>query len=244
MILELIFMNEGFLRVDMHVHTSGVSTCSAISALEAVDLKQAEGYDGFVLTNHCQAWYYPEAEHGAYVERVIDEFKRAKEYGDKKGLKVFLGLEVSINDPFYSDWLLYGVTEEFLRNSPCFYKLSQRELYSLCRDNGVVLVQAHPYRGNTGYCEDMKPGYPDALDGVEINCTHGDFLTKEKVLLWAKENGKLVTCGMDYHGPSERVKGGVKLPKWVNTSQDIAKYLKETDKTELFFGGEELVVFK
>ena len=105
-------------------------------------------------------------------------------------------------------------------------------------------MQAHPYRSGTGYCDDMKPGYPDALDGVEINCTHGDFLTKDKVLRWAKENGKLVTCGMDYHGPSERVKGGMKLPKWVNTSVDIAKYLKQTDKTELFFDSEELVVFK
>lgn len=237
-------MKENFLKIDMHVHTKGVSTCSQISVEDAVDAKKADGYDGFVLTNHCQAWYYPESEHGAYVERVIDEFKRAKEHGDKKGIRVFLGLEVSINDPFYSDWLLYGVTEEFLRSTPCLYKLTQRELYKLCRDNGVVLVQAHPYRGDTGFCDDMKPGYPDALDGLEINCTAGDFMKRDKVLLWAKEHAKLVTCGMDYHGPSDRVKGGTFLPDWVNTSVDIAKYLKETSQTELFFGAETLTVSK
>lgn len=231
-------MNEEFLKIDMHVHTRGISSCSHVSAEEAIDLKLADGYDGIVLTNHCQAWYYPEAEHGAYVERVIAEFKRAKEYGDKKGLKVFLGLEVSINEPFYSDWLLYGVTEEFLRNSPCFYKLGQRELYKLCHDNGIVLVQAHPYRGNTGYCDDMKPGYPDALDGLEINCTAGDFLKRDKVESSAKELGKLIVCGTDYHGPCERVKGGTFLPKWVETSVDIAKYLKETPKTKVFFDKE------
>ena len=231
-------MNEEFLKIDMHVHTRGVSSCSRVSVEEAVDLKKADGYDGIVLTNHCQSWYYPETEHGAYVERVIDEFKRAKEYGDKKGLKVFLGLEVSINEPFYSDWLLYGVTETFLRTTPCLYKLGQRELYKLCHDNGILLVQAHPYRGNTGYCDDMKPGYSDALDGLEINCTAGDFLKRDKVERSAKEMGKLVVCGTDYHFPDNRVKGGTLLPAWVENSVDIAKYLKETPKTKLFFDKE------
>jgi histidinol phosphatase-like PHP family hydrolase len=237
-------MQEKFLKIDMHVHTKGVSKCSIVAVKDAIDFKKADGYDGFVLTNHCQSHYYPPSRHAEYIEGVIEEFERAKAYGAKRGFKVFLGLEVTVFDPFYSDWLLYGVTEAFLRSTPCLYKLTQRELYKLCHDTGVLLVQAHPYRSNTGYCEDMKPGYADALDGLEINCTHGDFLTKDKVLRWAKERGKLVTCGMDYHGPSDRVKGGTFLPDWVNTSVDIAKYLKETSQTELFFGAETLTVSK
>ncbi len=237
-------MQEEFLKIDMHVHTSGVSKCSRVSVKEAVDYKLLDGYDGFVLTNHCQSFYYLASEHGKYIEGLLTEYKRAKEYGDKKGFKVFLGIEVTLVNPFYSDWLLYGATEEFLKDTPCLYKLSQRELYALCQDAGVLLVQAHPFRGDTGYCDDMKPGYADALDGLEINCTPGDFLTKEKVLRWAKENGKFVTCGTDYHFRDNRVKGGTFLPKWVNSSADIVKYLKQTKQTEVFFDQEKKIILK
>lgn len=233
---------EDFLRIDMHVHTKGVSKCSCVSVEEAVDLKIADGYDGFVLTNHCQSFYYPEREHGKYIESVIDEYKRAKDYGMLKGFKVFLGLEVSIHDPFYSDWLLYGATEEFLRDTPCLYKLNQRELYKVCQDGGVLLVQAHAYRSNLTYCDDMRPGYPDSLDGLEINCTPRDFDTREKILATAKEMGKFVVCGTDYHAPDGRVKGGTFLPRTLRTAKEIADYLRKIEKTELFFGKENISV--
>lgn len=235
---------QDFLKIDMHVHTKGVSKCSWVSVEDAVDLKIADGYDGFVLTNHCQSFYYLENEHRKYIEGVLDEFKRAKDYGELKGFKVFLGLEVSIHSPFYSDWLLYGASEEFLKSTPCLYRLNQRELYKVCHEADVLLVQAHPYRSNTGYCDDMKPGFPDALDGLEINCTPRDFLTKEKVLASAKEMGKFVVCGTDYHGPDGRVSGGTFLPRTVRNAVEIAQYLRQTKETRLFFGEERLTVKK
>ena len=47
---------------------------------------------------------------------MIEEFYRGKAYADSKGFRLYLGLEVTLMQPHYADWLLYGITEEFLRS--------------------------------------------------------------------------------------------------------------------------------
>ena len=125
-------MEEKFIKIDPHVHSKGISGCSHVSCEEIVDEKMELGYDGVILTNHCQKWYYLPEEHGEYVERVIEDYQKGKAYADKKGFRFYLGLEVTLTEPRYADWLLYGITEEFLRASPCLYALTQKELYELC----------------------------------------------------------------------------------------------------------------
>ena len=215
------------MKTDMHTHSKGVSLCSHVWAKELVDNKTEQGYDAVVLTNHCQSWYYKPEEHAEYIQKVIDEYNLAKSYGEMRGLKVLLGLEVTIVEPHYADWLLYGVTESFLRQSPCLYLLKQKELFDLCEANGIVLVQAHPFRCEGG------PGYVQYMHGVEINCTAGDLAGKDKVIAFANEHNLLITCGTDYHGLNA-FRGGTLLPSTIENAQDLAKYLKETDKTHVF----------
>ena len=217
------------LKIDPHTHSNGISLCSRLTVEEIIDVKQARGYDGIVLTNHCQGHYYPAAEHSVYIERVIEEFHRAKVYGEKKGFLVMLGLEVTIVDPAYNDWLLYGVTEEFLRQTPCLYQMSQRSLFELCEKNGIVLVQAHPFR-NSGW------GEREYMHGVEINCSKGDVALADDVLTRAKELGLLVTCGTDFHFTDNTYQGGMLVPADIKTSVDFANYLKASAQTEIFLG--------
>ena len=219
-------MQEDFIKIDPHTHSSGVSICSGVTVEEIIDDKIANGYQGIVLTNHCQKHYYPESEHSAYIERVIAEYKKAKAYGEKKKFLVLLGLEVSIFEPAYNDWLLYGVSEEILRKSPCLYSLTQRELFEFCQNNGVVLVQAHPFR-NSGW------GEREFMHGVEVNCSGGDIDKAEMVIARAKENGFLVTAGSDYHRTKSN-RGGMFVPSWVKTSEDFGKYLIECKQTQVF----------
>lgn len=232
---------EKMLKIDMHVHTNGISFCARANAQTVIDNKISAGYDGMVLTNHCQPWYFPASDQETFMKKVINEYNEAKSYGAERDFRVFLGLEVTLNNPFYSDWLLYGATEEFLLQSPCLYKLSQEELYALCEKHGVVLVQAHPYRSNTGYCEDMRPGAPQYLHGVEINCSTGDLEKADKVLDFAKRERKLVTCGTDYHGLNKFC-GGTFLPQSVQSGKELASYLKSAKNIRLFLGEEELEV--
>ncbi len=224
-------MAENFIKIDPHVHSSGISRCSHVTCEQIIDEKIGLGYDGVVLTNHCQEWYYPPNEHKNYIEQVMGDFMRGKAYADKKGFRFYLGLEVSLNEPHYADWLLYGVTESFLRKTPCLYTLSQQELFQLCEENGVLLVQAHPFR--------QSPCDPNFMHGVEINCSDGDLDKIPLVEEYAKEHGLLVTCGTDYHFPERTYHGGIYIPDTCQTAENIAEYIRKVGKIRAFYGGVE-----
>ncbi len=212
---------DALLKIDPHTHSKGISQCSVADYREIIDGRKRAGYDGIFLTNHCQPWYYPPAEHKQFIERVIEEFLRAKAYGEGQDFRVYLGIEITTVDPTYADWLLYGVTEEFLRATPCLYECPQERLFAFCEEAGVLMIQAHPYRGGG------LPRNPKYMHGVEINCTAIDVPKAELVVAFAKENGLLVTCGTDYHGEEREVLGGIYVPKHCQTAQEVAKYLRE-----------------
>ncbi len=226
------------IRIDPHVHSSGISLCSRVTVQDIVDQKKKLGYDGVVLTNHCQPWYYPAPDHKLYVERVIEEFHRAKAYGEKQNFRVYLGLEVTIPLP-YGDWLLYGITEEFLRQSLCLYLLTQKELFELCEQWGVLLIQAHPLRRG------CVLGNPEYMHGVELNCTPnvGDLERWEEIKAFAREHNLLVTCGTDYHFPERSCRGGIYVPKSCQSAVEIAAYIRESGGTRLFYEDEEFAIF-
>ena len=224
---------EKMLKIDPHVHSNGVSRCSRLTCEEIIDSKQSRGYDGAVLTNHCQAWYYPAEEHKNFVERVIEEYARGKAYAREKGFRWYLGIEVSISEPHYADWLLYGVTEEFLRATPCLYLLTQKELFELCEEWGIVLIQAHPYRQTP--CNSLY------MHGVERNCAPSDLDKVSLVEGFAKEHGLLVTCGTDYHFTDNTYFGGILLPETCETAADMARYIRETGEVTVFAEEEETV---
>lgn len=224
-------MEEKFIKIDPHVHSSGICHCSHVTCQQIIDEKIKLGYDGAILTNHCQEWYYPKEEHKTYIERVIEDFARGKAYADKKGFRFYLGLEITLNIPHYADWLLYGVTEDILRKTPCLYTLSQKELFDFCQEHGVLLVQAHPYR--------QSPCEPKYMHGVEINCTDGDLDKIPQVEAFAKEHGLLITCGTDYHFVERTYHGGIYIPEKCKTAADIAKHIRETGEVRAFYGGIE-----
>lgn len=228
-------MEQKFIKIDGHVHSNGVSTCSSLTCEQIVDKKMRLGYDGAVLVNHCQPWYYPKEDHKNYIERVIEEYSRGRAYADQKGFRLYLGLEVSLNDPHYADWLLYGVTKEFLRASPCLYELTQKELFELCEKWDVVLVQAHPYR--------QTPCNPAYMHGIEINCCASDLGKEPLVEAFAKEHGLIITCGTDDHHLENEYVGGFYIPESCYEATDIAKFLRQ-GKTNIFQMGVERVYKK
>ncbi len=219
---------NGWKRIDPHVHSKGISKCSHVTCEEIIDEKIALGYEGVVLTNHCQAWYYEESKHKDWCEEVIAEYERGRKYADEKDFRFILGLEVTIGDPAYSDWLLYGVTEQFLRESPCLYKLSQKQLFELCKKYGIVLVQAHPLRQQL-----LDPAY---MHGIEINCTPGDLEKREMIESLAKEYGLLVACGTDYHFVEKTYRGGILIPDSVTNGEELAAYFRSAEETKVFTG--------
>ena len=59
-------------------------------------------------------------------------YREARREGEKIGLQVFLGAEIALDNP-YNDYLLFGITEEFLREYPKLFRLEIKDLYELGR---------------------------------------------------------------------------------------------------------------
>ena len=217
------------MKIDPHVHTKGISLCSRVNYRDAIDEKKRAGYDALVLTNHCQPWYYQEHERLDWVQKFLTEYNQAKNYGRAQGLKVFLGVEVSVSVPHWCDFLLYGVNEDFFYSSRSLFDLSQSQLFEYCNLNGVVMVQAHPFR------EGHSPADPEFMHGVEINLRPLDFLKREMVEEFAKKHNLLITCGSDYHSVLQDEFGGMIIPDSITDSFEMAKFLLESNETTLFF---------
>ena len=223
-----------WMKIDPHVHSLGISMCSDVDCKEIVDEKLRLGYEGAILTNHCQRWYYEQQEHADFIHRLIAEYERGVAYAQSKNFQLWLGIEVTIDDPHYADWLLYGVTKEFLQQTPCLYNLTQEALFRLCEEHGVLMVQAHPFRTGHSPCD------PKFMHGVELNCNHRDLGNVGRVEAFAKEHGLLITCGTDYHHFTHSYHGGMFAPRGCASSKEFVEHIKKEKCTCVFMEGKEL----
>lgn len=216
------------MKIDLHVH-SGFSICASTDYVEAVTAYSDAGIN-FVLCNHYNALYTRPygGEYTAldYPKRFVEEFYKTEEYGHRYGIKVFFGIEVALclKDCPYAEFLIYGAEPKFLLDNPLIYDMGQKELFELCSRNGLMLVQAHPFRKEQGHFpHDMK-----AVHGVEINCHYRFLREEEKVRRLAENNGLIVTCGSDFHKKGQEGAGGI-ICKDVNSDRELKAVLLNND---------------
>ena len=211
------------ILVDLHAHSAGISTCCRVPYSVGIDHARAAGIEGFVLTNHYVSNYVEGEDYEAFARAYLEEFDGAKQYGDSVGFRVFFGVEVTAEWNKAVHLLVYGVPTCFVSDHPrmCLYSLE--ELYCTVHEYGGILVQAHPYRKQDRLCD------LNFLDGVEISChphLHygGSFASEMKQI--AAKNGKLLTCGGDYHADVKyRPQCGVFVPKEISHGVALKDWL-------------------
>ncbi|OAT81307.1 PHP domain-containing protein [Desulfotomaculum copahuensis] len=108
--------------IDLHVHTSPLSSCSKLDPEEAIRQAKSTGLDGICFTEHGRLW--PDGEL---------EFLRRK-----YSFPVFCGMEVETKDGHV---LAFGLPED----QPAV--MDTAELRQKVDGAGGVLVYAHPFRG-------------------------------------------------------------------------------------------------
>ena len=149
----------------MHAHTSEVSFCAHVSAKDTVKLYKDNGYDGIVITNHYSR-YFIDIMHDSSFEQLMDfymnGFKLAQEEGDKIGLSVFLGLELCFDCSLPTDFLVYGLDEEFLRSHKFLNQMDLDSFLNILPDDALI-YQAHPFRNNIHIIP------PNKLFGIEAH---------------------------------------------------------------------------
>ena len=107
---------------------------------------------------------------------------------------MFFGLELSLNGAHF---LIYGLPPEWHLSHPEIEKMGNRDALRLFKENGAIIIQAHPYRISRDI--DRFELYPYYVDGVELY----NGANKYKICPLTKKYAKLfnlpVTAGSDIH---------------------------------------------
>lgn len=213
------------MKTELHAHTSETSPCANISARKLVMMYEDKGYDAVVITDHYSKWVM-DSNHitkpQEFTEFFLNGYRCALNYAQNHeyNIKILLGAEVSLLES-PNDYLLYGTDEEFFNQNPLLFKMSLKKLYKLCHKNGILLVQAHPYRA---YC---TPSDVHFLDGVEVyngNPRHNS--NNNKAYKWAEENGLIMTSGSDFHEEEDLARGGIITENNFNSIHELTEILK------------------
>ena len=218
------------MLIDMHAHTSGISRCCKRPAEDIVEIAKNEGIDGIVVTNHYQIHYIPDGDTSSFAKRYVEEYRYAKECGDKAGVWVLLGAEVTMEKHNNAHLLIYGIDEEFIFKYHDMFTYTQEELYRVVKAYGGALIQAHPMRLGENVLLDL-----DYIDGIEINSHQNpkyDGTHIKDLSAVAKSRGLILTAGGDFHADSRRPLCGAYLPDGI-TGKGLAEYLLATDRIEI-----------
>lgn len=214
---------------EMHLHTRETSNCAEVPAEIAVEEYIKAGYDGIVVTDHLSPSTY--MKYGRELlpwHKKVDFFLRG--YRKMKNaaagrINILLGMELRFrHSEGDNDYLVYGITKEFLLSHPELLSLNIRQFYKLAQENGLIVFQAHPFRVG------MKVTNPNYLDGVEIfngNPRHNS--SNDIAEAWAKKYDLLVTSGSDYHEIDDLGSGGIWFNKEIKDNNILIEELLKRD---------------
>jgi predicted metal-dependent phosphoesterase TrpH len=221
-----------FCQFETHCHTAEASPCGVLTAAEVVDGIKTAGYAGTFITDHFYSRYFERGHLAALpweekAARYLSGYRAAKRRGDEVGVKVFLGMEVQLEDsPF--EFLVYGPDEEFIIRQGPIYRLPTPEFSRLMRDNGFLVFQAHPYRFG------LSPENPAYYDGIEIvNAQPRNHSRNRLALKFASEHDIMVIAGGDVHLLGDIGRAGIMLPETVDSVADFIAFYRDVRTPEL-----------
>lgn len=209
-------------KYELHCHTGNVSSCAAIDAAGLVKMYREAGYSGLVVTDHYNIHTFknPLAPQ-RFTEYFLSGYRKALEAAGE-GFTVLLGMELR----FYgspNDYLVYGLTEDFLKSNGNLMACYPRRFHKLCKDNGMLFIQAHPFRPFLSRTD------PKLLDGCEIfNAKDRTKGCNEKAEEWARKyNMRIRTGGADFHRESQKGNmSGIITDKPIRTNAELVAVLK------------------
>ena len=215
-------------KTELHCHSTLVSACGRITPAETVEKYLEAGYTSLVITDHIsrdtfQSGNYRGApDWDAKVDFFLRSYNALREAA-KGRLHILLGAEVRVDSHHAADYLLYGVSEDFLRKSGCLHHFHLADLSRVAREAGVLIVQAHPFRNH------MVVTPPALLDGVEVfnaSPAHSAFRC-EIARLWAEHYNLIPTSGSDLHAPNaQQIAGGIETDEPITSNEQLLSVLK------------------
>lgn len=209
-------------RTELHCHSSDVSECARVDAQTIVDKYTNGGYTTLVLTNHFNEGTYnfkKSISWQDWIDKYVDGYKTLKKCAEGK-LEILLGMELRFTCAL-NDYLVFGVTEEFLRSHEDLYKMEPHTFHELAKENGLLFIQAHPFRDGMT----IIPHWD--LDGVEAYNGHKGHDSRNEIAdLWADKYNLIKTSGTDFHYGHVPTNAGILTEEKITSMDQLVEILK------------------
>ena len=210
---------------ETHLHTSPVSKCAIADVAEVVNFYKDLGYAGIFITNHFLDGNINIDRELPYEERInfyFSDYERAKALGDKIGLDVFFGAELSYKG---TDFLVYGLDKEWYLAHPEIMRMSKAEELTLMANDGALIIQAHPFR-EAAYIDHIRL-YPRHVHGVEIYNANRSEFENGMARHYAKSYSLLHFAGTDNHrGKAQTKLCGVRFSSKIQSELDFVNRIR------------------
>lgn len=220
--------------VETHMHTAQVSPCSRVPAREAMAQYRRAGFDAVIVTDHLRddvLEAYP-GNRRRRIDRWLEGYRQALSAGGELGLAVWLGVEITFTGS-REDFLVYGIGEDFLRRHADLTVIGLPALRETTRREGLLLVQAHPFRPYAGAAE------PRFLDGVEIlNGNPRQQSNNDAAGAFCRRHGLIGTGGSDYHQPQD-LSAGMEFDRALSDIGDFVRALRRREGRVVEISGQE-----
>lgn len=213
-------------KTELHCHSCTVSACADITPAQIVEKYLAHGYTTVVLADHLSPFTFGKQYTGGEDwQRKIDYYMNgyhALVEAAAGKLHILQGCELRIQ-ACDSDFLVYGMTEKFMRQNPDLLQIPKvKEMCARLREAGFLLYQAHPFRNN------MTVTDPTYLDGIEVYNAHGRHNSRNDFAqLWAERHGLLQISGSDVHHACDLPGGGILTDEPVTSMAQLTQILRE-----------------
>ena len=216
-------------KYQLHIHTTPCSRCGTLTP-ETLCLALLEnGFSGGVITDH---FYHgnsgidrsEKTTWETFVSAYEKNYLEFKKEAEKHGLDIIFSIEESLEPGI--EVLCYGITPKILYDNPQLMNGDKHEWVRVMRENGVVIIQAHPYR-EASYIPNPGPLPLDMIDGVEVYNGGNTNEMNEKAQRLAKSHLHLIkTSSADAHKASTVALGGIETKGRIKTEKDLARILK------------------
>lgn len=213
-------------KTELHCHSAEVSKCARITMEEILENYQKEGVSTLVVTNHYSPQTFDHMTDASWKEKndyFLSAYHKAKELaGDK--MTILLGMEFR-NIYSDNDYLIYGVTEEFLykysTDEQNFIDMHLKDVADLARQNGMLVFQAHPFRNG------MTVINPSYLDGIETLNGHQRHDSRNDIAsMWADKFNLLRCGGSDCHEVGDEAFVSLVTDTKIETNEQLVEVLK------------------
>ncbi len=218
-------------RTELHLHTAEVSACATENVAYIADIYAAAGYTTVVVTEHLNPQTFKnkrvDLSAADWEEKCTHYLRGYRAMQEAAGgrFHVLLGMELNPK-PMGCDYLIYGMTEEFLRGFPEIADTPLKLLVSRLHDAGMLLYQAHPFRN------DARVTDPRLLDGIESYNGHVGHDSRNGIArLWAEKFSLPEISGTDFHHAHQAPVAGIETDFPITTNEMLLDVLRSGNYT-------------